>query len=130
MSNPRLIRGWTANEDDIILVANDDGGSSVSDAARRLAPLLAGRSELSVYHRLRKLRRYPEKRVVRREAAAPGEPAAVVDSGHSKPGWGGERRTRRRACLRCDRNFNSVGPHNRMCDRCRNRGAELSPFAP
>lgn len=29
------------------------------------------------------------------------------------------RRLKRRACLRCDREFLSEGPHNRLCNVCR-----------
>ncbi len=29
------------------------------------------------------------------------------------------RRVKRRACLRCDRMFLSEGPHNRLCQACR-----------
>jgi predicted amidophosphoribosyltransferase len=28
-------------------------------------------------------------------------------------------RRQQRACLRCDRSFMSTGPHNRLCDTCR-----------
>ena len=31
-----------------------------------------------------------------------------------------------KTCLRCDREFISLGPHNRLCQRCRNTLAESS----
>lgn len=37
--------------------------------------------------------------------------------------------TTRRACLRCRRGFDSHGPGNRMCDSCRTRSADASPYA-
>lgn len=36
---------------------------------------------------------------------------------------------RRRACLTCRESFRSAGPHNRLCDACRERIADLSPYA-
>lgn len=39
------------------------------------------------------------------------------------------RKTRRR-CLRCDASFDSSGPGNRLCNRCRFYAAESSPFEP
>lgn len=37
---------------------------------------------------------------------------------HVKPGRSRTRMKRRR-CLRCDREFRSEGPHNRLCQPCR-----------
>lgn len=42
---------------------------------------------------------------------------------------GRRRQTQRRSCLRCRRAFDSLGPGNRMCDPCRARSAEASPYA-
>ena len=34
-----------------------------------------------------------------------------------------------RSCLRCRKDFDSTGPGNRMCDPCRAKMAEASPYA-
>jgi hypothetical protein len=34
--------------------------------------------------------------------------------------------TQRKVCLRCDREFLSAGPHNRLCQACRDALAESS----
>src|SRR5919106_233516 len=39
--------------------------------------------------------------------------------GYSKPSRRGAVKLKRRACLRCDRTFLSEGPHNRLCQSCR-----------
>lgn len=37
--------------------------------------------------------------------------------------------TTRRPCLRCRREFDSVGPGNRLCEPCRVKSADASPYA-
>jgi 5-methylcytosine-specific restriction endonuclease McrA len=39
--------------------------------------------------------------------------------GYSKPSRRGAAKLKRRSCLRCDRMFLSEGPHNRLCQSCR-----------
>ncbi|MEA3002316.1 MAG: hypothetical protein QOH81_1104 [Sphingomonadales bacterium] len=43
---------------------------------------------------------------------------------------GEERQTVCRPCLRCERPFDSTGPGNRLCDGCRQKSWDLSPYAP
>lgn len=37
--------------------------------------------------------------------------------------------TTRRPCLRCRRDFDSHGPGNRLCEPCRTKSADASPYA-
>ena len=39
-------------------------------------------------------------------------------------------KTTTRACLRCGRQFQSEGAHNRLCDRCQDANAKVSALAP
>jgi len=37
---------------------------------------------------------------------------------------------RMRRCLGCNRDFDSAGAHNRLCNRCRIDAAQASPYCP
>lgn len=41
-------------------------------------------------------------------------------------GYANSSRTKKRNCMCCKREFNSVGPHNRLCTKCRTK--ETTPF--
>jgi len=51
----------------------------------------------------------------RRSAKYPSRPSAL---------------TTPRPCMTCRKTFDSEGPYNRMCDRCRKWAAEVSPLEP
>lgn len=42
--------------------------------------------------------------------------------------WG-KAPTTRRSCIRCHRDFDSYGVGNRMCEPCRVKSADASPYA-
>lgn len=41
-------------------------------------------------------------------------------------GFANASKTQKRNCMCCKREFNSVGPHNRLCNKCRTK--ETTPF--
>lgn len=59
-----------------------------------------------------------------RRTVTPAEPVSLYETdinGAAKPKL-------RRKCLNCSEDFDSAGPHNRMCDRCRDIPSNLPDY--
>jgi len=118
MSVHRTYRAWSA-EDDAALQELLAAGVGKSAIARRL-----GRPTSSIRSRLVTLSKHQPTRV-KPSAPAPKKPAPVVVAAPI-PTAG----MKRRRCMCCGTEFNSAGPHNRLCGRCRAKSAEISPYTP
>lgn len=116
MSVHRTYRPWSA-EDDAALQELLEAGVGKSAIARRL-----GRPTSSIRSRLVTLSKHQPTRV--KPAPAPKKPAPVVAAPIPTAGM------KRRRCMCCGTEFNSAGPHNRLCGRCRAKSAEISPYTP
>lgn len=97
-------RHWTPEEDGRLLAMRGIGFSH-----REIGEAL-GRATSSIGSRLNTLRSMPLRT---------SEPVA-------------RRRASRvmRPCMCCRRPFQSEGAHNRLCDPCRRKGSDISPFTP
>lgn len=62
-------------------------------------------------------------------AAGPASGRATMVSRDLRDTDGAPKPTVRRSCLQCRRDFDSHGPGNRMCEPCRARSADASPYA-
>jgi len=103
---------WSAVEDAALRAAVESGLNFAELAGR-----LPGRTDLAVIGRLRQLG------LADRIAGPRPRRKKSMVSRHS-------RRTRQyRPCLTCRQMFRSEGPHNRLCDACREQIADLSPYA-
>lgn len=118
MSVHRTYRPWSA-EDDAALQELLAAGVGKSAIARRL-----GRPTSSIRSRLVTLSgHHPHARPA--PAPAIKKPAAPVVVAAPTP-----QGMKRRRCMCCGTEFNSAGPHNRLCGRCRAKSAEISPYTP
>lgn len=117
MSVHRTYRPWCAEDDAALqeLLAEGVGKSAI---ARRL-----GRPTSSIRSRLVTLGKPLPTRVQPPQAIK--KPAPVVVAAPTPPAG-----MKRRRCMCCGTEFNSAGPHNRLCGRCRAKSAEISPYTP
>lgn len=99
LNTPRTRRDWTLDED-ARLADLRAKNLSLMDIG-----VLMGRPHTSIKSRIETLARH---------AAAPPAPPAPADT----------RKVRK--CLCCGREFNSDGPHNRLCGPCRSKS--VSPY--
>lgn len=96
---------WSPEEDERLLRLHADGKTQIAIAQALNRPSSSIPSRLGTLGAKR-----------RRDAAAPTAARIAI------------RKPDVRACMCCGVRFNSDGPHNRLCNRCRK--TDISPYAP